>query len=107
MCVEVQIELPLVMIRDSKYRRDPSHNPVLEPTITIGASQWADFLAESTGQVPAGTSSAIAIVGAADGTTGLVSRADGTTLVFTGEEWAAFTAGVSAGEFALPAPALV
>jgi hypothetical protein len=106
-CVEVRIELPMISIRDSKYRRDP-HNPsAQEPTITFEAGHWAPFLSEATGTCPIIESRGVIIKRAADGTTSLVSVADGTTLVFTSEEWAAFVEGVVAGEFDVPELSLV
>jgi hypothetical protein len=107
-CVEVLLDrLPTILIRDSKFRRDPSNHAAPEPTIAIEANQWVAFLAEVTGELVAQTNRAIAVEHDVDGTTSLRSEADGTTLVYTADEWVAFVAGIRAGEFRLPEPANV
>ncbi|WP_054815230.1 DUF397 domain-containing protein [Nocardia arizonensis] len=93
-CVEVRFVGDAVLIRDSKYRRDPANRPADEPIITVTANEWTSFL----GLLAAGRSGdrLVARTGA-DGTTTL--RHGDITLTYTVEEWAAFVAGVRDGEF--------
>ncbi|MBH0781224.1 DUF397 domain-containing protein [Nocardia bovistercoris] len=93
-CVEVRFVGDAVLIRDSKYRRDPANRPGDEPIITVTANEWTLFLGLLTTGRPADR--LIARTGA-DGTTTL--RHGHTTLTYTPEEWDAFVAGVHDGEF--------
>ncbi len=94
-CVEVRFDGAAVLIRDSKYRRDPAHRLDDEPIITVTATEWMRFLAAVTGRPSA--PSTLTHHTAADGSTTLT---DGEiTLVYTPGEWAAFTAGARDGEF--------
>ncbi|WP_063125141.1 DUF397 domain-containing protein, partial [Nocardia arizonensis] len=43
-CVEVRFVGDAVLIRDSKYRRDPANRPADEPIITVTANEWTSFL---------------------------------------------------------------
>ncbi|WP_249644498.1 DUF397 domain-containing protein [Nocardia sputi] len=94
-CVEVRFDGDAVLIRDSKYRRDPANRPAEEPVITVTAAEWTAFLdtlrtrGRSSGELRAHT--------AANGHTTL--RHGGITLVYTPEEWDAFLLGAYDGEF--------
>ncbi|WP_039803371.1 DUF397 domain-containing protein [Nocardia araoensis] len=94
-CVEVRFDDDAVLIRDSKYRRDPANRPAEEPVITVTAAEWSAFLdavrtrGRSNGELCAHP--------AADGHTAL--RHGGVTLVYTPEEWNAFLLGAHDGEF--------
>ncbi|MGW4123012.1 DUF397 domain-containing protein [Nocardia sp. NPDC004711] len=95
-CVEVKSAGTAILIRDSKYLRDPSNDPEAQPIITVSIAQWRDFL-----DVVAGRSTAVsepAIIVRAEGSAVLQS-ADGVTLDFTPTEWLYFSLGVSDGEF--------
>ncbi|WP_194835954.1 DUF397 domain-containing protein [Nocardia sp. XZ_19_369] len=95
-CVEVAIDGALVFIRDSKYRRVESNDPAAEPTIIVKADQWSTFLGTITNRMSASTELTIEV----DQLGGVnLCAAEGTTLRFTPDEWAAFTAGVLDGEF--------
>ncbi|MGQ4618209.1 DUF397 domain-containing protein [Nocardia sp. R7R-8] len=94
-CVEVRFDGDAVLIRDSKYRRDPANRPADEPVITVTAAEWTAFLdavrtrGRSNGELRAHP--------VADGHTAL--RHGAVTLVYTPEEWNAFLLGAHAGEF--------
>lgn len=94
-CVEVRFDGDAVLIRDSKFRRDPAHRPGDEPVITVTAGEWTAFLDALIG----GTAQTTGLIArpAADGSTTL-SRGD-LTLTYTPGEWDAFVAGARAGEF--------
>jgi hypothetical protein len=94
-CVEVRFDGDAVLIRDSKYRRDPANRPGDEPVITVTAAEWTAFLdAVRTGGRSNGELRAHP---AADGHTAL--RHGGITLTYTPEEWDAFLLGARDGEF--------
>ncbi len=100
-CVKVRFHDDLVSIRDSKYRRDPAHDPHREPVITVTAGQWTVFLDEFTGHATRGANGALIVEDGPDGT--LLRAADqDTTLSFTHAEWQAYLAGVHAHEFEHP-----
>ncbi|GAB2649852.1 DUF397 domain-containing protein [Nocardia goodfellowii] len=93
-CVEVRFDGDAVLIRDSKYRRNPANRLADEPIITVTASQWNSFLklldsGRAHDQLLVRTS--------ADGSATLRHR--DITLSYTPEEWTAFLAGVRDGEF--------
>jgi hypothetical protein len=97
-CVEVCFNTDIVLIRDSKYLRNPANDPALQPIIKIAAATWRSFL-ETVASGEQDTRPGIpAIEQHRDG--GATLRADdGTALTYTAAEWAAFTAGVRAREF--------
>ncbi|MFE7744822.1 DUF397 domain-containing protein [Nocardia sp. NPDC057455] len=94
-CVEVRFDGDAVLIRDSKYRRDPANRPDEEPVITVTAAEWTAFLdavrtrGRSNGELRAHP--------AANGHTAL--RHGEITLTYTREEWDAFLLGAHDGEF--------
>lgn len=101
-CVEVRFDGDAVLIRDSKYRRNPEHRLDDEPVITVAAAEWMSFLATVLGRHIHRTA-LIAETGA-DGHTTL--RHGEITLVYTPGEWRAFVDGARDGEFdRSPAPA--
>jgi hypothetical protein len=93
-CVEVRFDGDAVLIRDSKYRRDPANRPELQPVITVDASAWMTFLHLV---LHGGSEGDLHIRPAADGGTVLVH--DTIELSFTRGEWQAFLAGARDGEF--------
>ncbi|MEV2221435.1 MULTISPECIES: DUF397 domain-containing protein [Nocardia] len=93
-CVEVRFDGDAVLIRDSKYRRNPANRPAEEPIITVTASLWTSFInllnsGRSHNELIAQT--------CADGSATL--RHGDITLSYTPEEWDAFIAGARDGEF--------
>ncbi|WP_433523691.1 DUF397 domain-containing protein [Nocardia pseudovaccinii] len=93
-CVEVRFDGDAVLIRDSKYRRNPANRPAEEPIITVTASLWTSFInllnsGRSHNELIART--------CADGSATL--RHGDITLSYTPEEWDAFIAGARDGEF--------
>ncbi|MEC3914189.1 DUF397 domain-containing protein [Nocardia sp. CDC160] len=101
-CVEVRFDGDAVLIRDSKYRRNPEHRLDDEPIITVTASEWMTFLDAVLGRHIHRTA-LIAETGA-DGHTTLTHER--ITLLYTPGEWDAFVAGVRDGEFdRVPLPA--
>jgi hypothetical protein len=98
-CVEVKAVGAQVQIRDSKYLRDPSNDPAAQPIITVPAHSWPAVLADV---VHGSAASGLTILTAADG--GAMLRSGSVELAYTAGEWAAFVAGVKAGEFTLAVP---
>ncbi len=93
-CVEVRFDGDAVLIRDSKYRRNPANRPAEEPIITVTASLWTSFIhllgsGRSHNELIAHTY--------ADGSATL--RHGDIALSYTPEEWDAFIAGARDGEF--------
>ncbi|WP_063129884.1 DUF397 domain-containing protein [Nocardia fusca] len=100
-CVEVNLDADPVLIRDSKYLRDPANNPQHQPVITVPADRWAVFLDHVVGQLgeqPLEVPSLPAIHQHSSGEVS-ITAADGATLTYTPPEWAAFVAGIHDGEF--------
>lgn len=95
-CVEVAVHGDNVLIRDSKYLRNPGNDPAFQPLITISLTQWAAFLAAVAGNSSTTVEPAITI--RPDRST-MLSGHDGTALIYTPEEWDAFTQAVVDGEF--------
>ncbi|MFE3442416.1 DUF397 domain-containing protein [Nocardia sp. NPDC059180] len=96
-CVEVKFSGDWVLIRDSKYLRDPANNPADQPVIPVRADDWMAFLSAAAGQIPGHRRAQPRIERTA--TAVLLHSAD-ITLAFTPAEWNAFTEGVVIGEFA-------
>ncbi|MGY2090479.1 DUF397 domain-containing protein [Nocardia gipuzkoensis] len=98
-CVEVAFDGRRVLVRDTKFSRNPANRATAQPVIEIPRGLWGTFLAAATSetlQVPVGLP---AIVRRDTGEVSIVA-ADGTTLTFTAGEWVAFKSGVNDGEFA-------
>lgn len=97
-CVEVRFDGDAVLIRDSKYRRNPEHRLDDEPIITVAAAEWMTFLAALLGRHP--LSRLRTALGAETGADGHTTLRHGvTTLVYTPGEWRAFVDGARDGEF--------
>ncbi|WP_067818179.1 DUF397 domain-containing protein [Nocardia inohanensis] len=43
-CVEVRLAEVAVLIRDSKYLRDPANDPAAQPIISLAGPEWDAFL---------------------------------------------------------------
>ncbi|WP_036527070.1 DUF397 domain-containing protein [Nocardia sp. CNY236] len=99
-CVELRFTEDGVLVRDSKYIRDPANDPAAAPTITIPVSLWPAFLNRVAADANGGDKDQRLplIVHSADGTTRL-HAADGVVLAYTAREWDAFIDGVLRGEF--------
>lgn len=96
-CVEIRFEGSRVLVRDSKYLRDNTNNPAAQPIIEISAAEWSAFLATAVDHAPRLADSQPSIDYLPNGDVRL--RKDHTTLTYTADEWNAFTAGITAGEF--------
>ncbi|WP_378735230.1 DUF397 domain-containing protein [Nocardia brasiliensis] len=94
-CVEVRFDGDAVLIRDSKYRRNPANRPADEPVITVTAHEWSTFLDALRRRER--TPGALTAHPAADDHTTL--RHGDTVLDYTPQEWDAFLLGVRDGEF--------
>ncbi|WP_194816601.1 DUF397 domain-containing protein [Nocardia sp. XZ_19_385] len=93
-CVEVRFDGDAVLIRDSKYRRNPANRLAEEPIITVTESQWNSFLKLlNSGRAHA----QLLVHTSADGSATLRHR--DITLTYTPDEWTAFRAGARDGEF--------
>ncbi|RJO76974.1 DUF397 domain-containing protein [Nocardia panacis] len=91
-CVEVRFDGAAVLIRDSKYRRDPTNRPADEPIIVVSDHEWTAFLRHL-----AGDPHRLHARARSDGR--ITLRHGPTALIFTPAEWTAFVAGALAGEF--------
>lgn len=99
-CVEVKFDGDTVLIRDTKYRRNPANDAALEPIITLPANKWKDFLEKVVDRTAGDEIDAPVIERDAAGGASLRAH-DGTILVYNEIEWTAFLDGVRDGEFAL------
>ncbi|MQY21583.1 DUF397 domain-containing protein [Nocardia macrotermitis] len=99
-CVEVRFDGGAVLIRDSKYLRDPANDPARQPVISVHINMWSQFLSNVVETEPNPANSVPSIGRTTDGGA-IVRDAHGTALVYTAAEWDAFTAGLRAGEFSL------
>jgi hypothetical protein len=102
-CVEVRFDGGRVLIRDSKYRRNPANPLAQEPIITITTAQWATLLDELTGTAPPGANGALLVDVHPDGAATLRTADHTVALHYTPGEWHAYLTGVHAGEFPVPA----
>lgn len=98
-CVEILATAESVLIRDSKYLRDPANDPAYQPIITIPSPDWPKFLDRALGRPVIRPDGTPTLNRHPDGTITLRDAA-GVTLIYTPEEWEAFTAGIAVGEFA-------
>jgi hypothetical protein len=96
-CVECLALDDLVLIRDSKYRRDGLKPAAEEPVIVLGRDTWNAFMADLESNSGRSHNGAVRIETEATGTR--LASVDGVVLEYTVEEWRAFLAGVLDGEF--------
>ena len=99
-CVEVKFDGDSVLVRDTKYRRNPANDPATEPIIALPSFKWKGFLEKVVDPAVGDVVGVPAIeLDPAGGAT--VRAADGTALVYNEAEWSAFISGINDGEFAL------
>jgi len=98
-CVEIKFGDGVVLIRDSKFARDPMNDPVDQPIISVPIYSWNIFLENVSGRSVGVGSGVPSILPLGDGGAALRCRATGVTLSYTRAEWEAFRAGVALGEF--------
>ncbi|WP_040804269.1 DUF397 domain-containing protein [Nocardia concava] len=98
-CVEVKFAGDVVLIRDSKFRRDPINADRAQPMIEVGRRFWNTFLAFALGAEVESLQGLPTITPHASGEVTITARSGDTTLTFTETEWAAFISGVQEGEF--------
>lgn len=99
-CVEVKFDTGAVLVRDTKYLRNPANDPAVEPIIALPAIKWKGFLEKVLDPAVEDVLGLPMID--RDPAGGATLRAvDGTTLGYTEREWTAFVNGVRDGEFAL------
>lgn len=97
-CVEVKLERHRASIRDSKLAASGDEPGGNGPVITVDRTEWTAFLDDvRTGSTR--RCEAITLAPAGDGSASLTCTRSGTSLGFDAAEWAAFSAGVAAGEF--------
>ncbi|WP_433661112.1 DUF397 domain-containing protein [Nocardia sp. CA-128927] len=103
-CVEVKVAGGQVLLRDSKYLRDPANSPDTQPVISVHASLWAIFLQHCVRPTTPRGHGMPAIERKADGWV-MIHGSDGSgvVLAFNPDEWSAFVNGVNSGEFELAA----
>ncbi|WIV60695.1 DUF397 domain-containing protein [Amycolatopsis nalaikhensis] len=97
-CVEVRFLGTAVQVRDTK---DHGAGPIL----SVDIAAWPGFIAEVTGAAATDSNDALRIEHCSAGGARLHSLDGTTTLLYTDDEWIAFTAGAAHGEFAVPAVA--
>lgn len=97
-CVEVKVDGDMMLVRDTKFRRNPANHGQVQPQIEIPVSLWPDVcertIAMSSFVVPGSVQVTIHSNGAA------TFENPGTKLEFTPEEMDAFAKGLIDGEFA-------
>ncbi|MBF6397895.1 DUF397 domain-containing protein [Nocardia cyriacigeorgica] len=98
-CVEVRFAGTEVLVRDSKYLRNPANDPDQQPVIAIPRHLWTAFLDLAAGHRSANHPALPTLKVHLDGSA-TIHAANGTKLAYTPAEWAAFTAGIHNGEFA-------
>lgn len=98
-CVEVRFTPGAVLIRDSKYSRDPNNDPATQPVITVPLTLWPSFLDRALGYTTPDATDLPTVERHLDGSATLLSG-KGIRLEYTAPEWQAYTAGIQAGEFA-------
>lgn len=96
-CVECLALDDLVLIRDSKYRRDGLRPAAEEPVIVLGRDNWNAFMVDLGSNAGRWNNGAVRIETGAAGIR--LASADGVVLEYTADEWHAFLAGVLDGEF--------
>jgi hypothetical protein len=101
-CVEVNYDGDSILVRDTKYLRDPANDPAQNPTIAIPWFKWNDFL-EKVLDPSVCLESGMPIIELHPDGGATVRGADGTTLAYNEIEWTAFRSGVRDEEFALVA----
>lgn len=99
-CVEVKFSGDTVLIRDSKYLRDPANDPADQPVIAVRSGDWAAFLESVTGQISELQPGLPHIEPTPHA---VLLHTSSTSLAFTHAEWMAFTEGILGGEFAAAA----
>ncbi|WP_036570061.1 DUF397 domain-containing protein [Nocardia sp. BMG51109] len=108
-CVEVKFAGVTVFMRDSKYLRNPANNPHAQPVIEIAADRWTLVLdlslSKTSGAVVLSEAASdrprdvLTITVQADGAAMVRSSGQSVELIFTPDEWDAFTKGVADGQF--------
>lgn len=95
-CVEVKATATAILIRDSKYLREPSNAPEAQPIISITVAQWQSFANVVASGSTASSEPAITVH--TDGSATLEST-DGVVLAYTPTEWLYFAEAVANREF--------
>ena len=96
-CVEVRFDRDIVGVRDSKdLLADPQ---ATFPFLEVPADRWPLFLSEVLGESPSGENGFVFFSEATDGDVTLTTADADVSLRYDSEEWAAFRAGVTDGDF--------
>jgi len=98
-CVEVAFAGSVVLVRDSKYLRDPRNRAEQQPVICVSIARWHEFLdvVMAGGGARPGGGALPTVECTVEGAVSV--RLGGVTLTFTQSEWAAFCDGVEKDEF--------
>ncbi|MBF6086213.1 DUF397 domain-containing protein [Nocardia cyriacigeorgica] len=96
-CVEVRFDGDVVLIRDSKYLRDPANDPADQPIIAVPLAVWPEFLSAAVDRAACESAGIPQINRRGDGVTIHNGR---DFLEFSRSEWEAFVGGIGVGEFA-------
>ncbi|MFG1793972.1 DUF397 domain-containing protein [Nocardia sp. NPDC049149] len=99
-CVEIAFDGDTVLIRDSKYLRDPSNDPAAQPVISIPAQEWNAFKDAAAG-TEADDARGLPLIERLSSGEVRIQTDGGIALTYTAAEWVAFTAGICDGEFEL------
>ncbi|WP_378733305.1 DUF397 domain-containing protein [Nocardia brasiliensis] len=97
-CVEIRFVGDTVLMRDSKYLREPSNDPNFQPIIVINAADWASFLSAVNGLEMGGVAPDLPAIEL--DAVGVTVSSDEASLRFTHREWESFREGARVGEFA-------
>jgi hypothetical protein len=96
-CVEVKIEADAVLLRDSKFRRDPSNRGRTQPHIEIPVRVWAELCERTISMTSFALEEAIQVTVHTDGAATFKNQS--VQLNFTPDEMDAFAKGIIDGEF--------
>lgn len=101
-CVEVAHTDGQVLVRDTKWERDPDRTEP-RPTLTVDPGDWEHTLTALTGGTGHVATPTLAVIHRVDGTARF--HGNSAALEFTADEMTAFLDGVSKDEFAVATPA--
>ncbi|WP_025353445.1 DUF397 domain-containing protein [Nocardia nova] len=96
-CVEIKFTDHRVLVRDSKFLRDPANDPQAQPIIAVPADLWSRVLDLALSSKSGSVDDALTLTVHSDDSATL--RGGNTELVYTPAEWDAFVKGVADGEF--------
>ncbi|MFR9770074.1 DUF397 domain-containing protein [Nocardia sp. SC052] len=99
-CVEVKIDGDAILVRDTKFRRNPANHGTPQPQIEIPISLWAEVCDRTVGMSSFAVGETMRVTIHPDGAATFSSP--DAELDFTPDEMDAFAKGIVDGEFTAP-----